>query len=455
MPGLVAFLRRSTGWGRTGTDEGLDVVGPEAMVYERDRHQLDTLLEHARTLANDGRYDESIAALLDAEQQYLAHAHGIADESYLADLWVLRGMTQYRRGYGSSAVLDLDAGVKTHGDVVAAGAPVPARMALAKSLALNASVLQVFGDPDLAAGSADAAVGLFLQHADRLDDGPPEATNAHHLCLAARIAGDLHAAAGRMDVALQADEIGLRTADRLADSDVADDEKLLVEAMTRKAVRLRAVGRADEAAPLFRSAFAADLRLANAVADRLSSTPSVTLAQALAAAADRLGRPASYDELVALTQPGPEGPAAITSQRCDVESAPVHARDLAGMAIAMLPGDSRAGFRLGLEAHHLFALGSRYGARAMRFQLAEFGTVWARLLIDLSEAFERVGEAHLAMDMAAWAGGLANSLVPYAMDVRTRELAAACVERHGAVLAASGDTERATEALAAAARLRR
>jgi tetratricopeptide (TPR) repeat protein len=433
----------------------MDAVGPDTMAHETDRHQLDELLERARALANDGRYDESIGALLDAEQQYLTQVHGVADEGYLADLWVLRGMTQYRRGYGASAALDLDAGVRTHGDLVAAGAPVSARMALAKSLALNASVLQVYGDPDLAAGSADAAVGLFLQHADRLDDGPPEATNAHHLCLAARIAGDLHAAAGRIDVAIQADEIGLRTADRLADSDVADDEKLLVEAMTRKAIRLRAAGRTEEAAPLFRSAFAADLRLANAVADRLSAPPALTLGQALVAAADRLGRPASYDDLVALTKPSPEGPAAISSHRCDLESTPVRARELAGLALAMLPGDSRVGLRLGLEAHYLFALGSRYGARAMRFQLAEFGTVWARLLIDLSEAFERAAEAQLAMDMAAWAGGLANSLLPYAVDVRTRELAAACIERHGRLLMATGDPERAAEALAAAARLRR
>src|SRR6266508_1387338 len=419
----------------------MDAVGPDTMVTESfnsgtDRDHLDMLLERARALATEGRYDESIAVLLDAEQQYLHQVRGVADEGYLADLWVLRGMTQYRRGYGASAVLDLDAGVRTHGDVVSGGAPVAARMALAKSLALNASVLQVYGDPDLAVGSADAAVGLFLQHADRLDDGPPEATNAHHLCLAAQIAGDLHAAAGRLEVAMQADEIGLRTADRLADSDVADDEKLLVEAMTRRAIRLRVAGRADEAGPLFRSAFAADLRLANAVADRL-------------------GRPSSYDDLVALTQPSPQGPSAISSHRCDLESTPLRARELAGLAIATLPGDTQVGIRLGLEAHYLFALGSRYGARAMRFQLAEFGTVWARLLIDLSEAFERGAEAHLAMDMAAWAGGLANSLLPYAVDVRTRELAAACIERHGRLLAATGDAERAAEALAAAARLRR
>src|SRR6266545_562644 len=438
----------------------MDAVGPDTMVTESfnsgtDRDHLDMLLERARALATEGRYDESIAVLLDAEQQYLHQVRGVADEGYLADLWVLRGMTQYRRGYGASAVLDLDAGVRTHGDVVSGGAPVAARMALAKSLALNASVLQVYGDPDLAVGSADAAVGLFLQHADRLDDGPPAATNAHHLSLAAQIAGDLHAAAGRLEVAMQADEIGLRTADRLADSDVADDEKLLVEAMTRRAIRLRVAGRADEAGPLFRSAFAADLRLANAVADRLSAAPRPSLAQALAVAADRLGRPSSYDDLVALTQPSPQGPSAISSHRCDLESTPLRARELAGLAIATLPGDTQVGIRLGLEAHYLFALGSRYGARAMRFQLAEFGTVWARLLIDLSEAFERGAEAHLAMDMAAWAGGLANSLLPYAVDVRTRELAAACIERHGRLLAATGDAERAAEALAAAARLRR
>jgi tetratricopeptide (TPR) repeat protein len=429
-------------------------VAADVVADATQRRRLDEMLDRARTLATDGRFDESIAALLQAEQEHVASSHGTSDAAFLADLWVLRGMAQYRRGYGGSAVLDLDAGVSSHGDLAASG-DRDAQLALAKALALNASVLQLFGDPELAAGSADAAIRLFLQHTDRLDDGPPEATNSHHLCLAARVSGDVHAVSGRLEIALQADDIAVRTADRLADSDRPDDERLLVEAMTRKALRLRDAGRMDEARPLFRSALDADYDAAQAVSEQLAADPPLTLAQALASATERLGRPPSYDDLIALTTPAPHATLATTSGRCDLEAAPVRARELAGLARPMLGADPEAGLRLGLEAHYLFALGSRNGAQAMRFRLGEFGPVWADLLIDLSRAFEAAGESALAMDMAAWGGGLANSLLPFTVsDEGLRSLVADCIERHGALLAAAGESDRARDAFTAARDLR-
>lgn len=430
------------------------------MLSDTERQRLDTLLSQARTLAGEGRYDESITRLLQAEQEYLALAHGAGDDPYLADLWVLRGVAQSSRGYGASAVLDLDAGVQTLGT---AAEDYP--LELATALALNASVLEDYGDPDLAVRSADAAIGLFLRHQDRLDEGPEGATNAHHLCLAARVAGDVHAGAGRLDIAQRADDIAVRTADRLADSDSDSDQKLLVEAMTRRALRLRAAGQAEEARPLFRAAIDADLAAAEAVSERLSRPRRPTLAEALAVAAERAGQPA-YPSLVALTEGSGDRPLVAPSGRCPLESATDAARELAVVASLALMAESNgsapveglaaAGRRIGLEAHYLFAIASRYGARAMRFELGEHGPVWARLLLDLSTAFESDGDGRLAMDMAAWGGGLANSLLPFGTrDPQTRALAADCIERHGRLLAAAGDSERAADAMTAVRELRR
>lgn len=421
------------------------------MLSDSERQRLDTLLSQARTLAGEGRYDESITRLLQAEQEYLALAHGTGDDPYLADLWVLRGMAQSSRGYGASAVLDLDAGVQVLGT---AAEEYP--LELATALALNASVLEDYGDPDLAVRSADAAIGLFLRHQDRLDEGPEGATNAHHLCLAARVAGDVHAAAGRLDIAQRADDIAVRTADRLADSDSDADQKLLVEAMTRRALRLRAAGQPEEARPLFRAAIDADLAAAEAVSERLSQPRRPTLAEALTTVGS--GQPS----LTALTEGTGDRPLVAPSGRCSLESATGAARELAALASSSLSGDeddedlAAAGRRLGLEAHYLFAIASRYGARAMRFELGEHGPVWARLLLDLSAAFEDDGDARLAMDMAAWGGGLANSLLPFgSRDADTRALAADCIERHGRLLAAAGDAERAADAMTAVRELRR
>lgn len=428
------------------------------MLGETERQRLDGLLAQARTLAGEGRYDESITRLLQAEQEYVALVHGTDDDPYLADLWLLRGMAQFSRGYGASAVLDLDAGVQRYAALVESpGDPSPdTQLELATALALNASVLEEYGDPDLAVRSADGAIGLFLRWQDRLGDGPPEATNAHHLCLAARVAGDVHATAGRLDIALRADDIGMKTADRLADSDSETDQKLLVEAMTRRALRLRAAGRAEEARPLFRAAIDSDLPAAEAVSERLSRPRRPTLAEALAAVAERLGRPPAYDVLVALTAGG--GKLVTPSGRCDLESATDRARELAALTGPALSTDGLgpAGRRIGLEAHYLFAIASRLGASAMRFRLGEHGPVWARLLLDLSTAFETDGDSRLAMDMAAWGGGLAGSLLPFgAQDPATRALAADSIERHGRLLAAAGDAERAADAMSAVRELRR
>jgi tetratricopeptide (TPR) repeat protein len=422
------------------------------MLSETERQRLDGLLSQARTLAREGRYDESITRLLRAEQEYDDTARGAADNPYLAELWVLRGMAQFSRGYGASAVLDLDAGVQAH-----AGLADGPRFELAIALALNASVLEEYGDPDLAVRSADTAIGLFLRHQDHLDDGPAGATNAHYLCLAARVAGDIHARANRLETALRADEIGVRTADRLADSDAPADEKLLVEAMTRRALRLRAAGRAEEARPLFRAAIDADLPTAEAVSERLSRPRRATLGEALTRVADIFGRPPSYSSLLKLTE-GVREPLVSPSGRCDLEGSTAAAHELAALAGRALAADGlgAAGRRLGLESHYLFAISSRDGAAEMRFQLGEHGPAWARLLLDLSAAFEADDDPLLAMDMAAWAGGLANSLLPFGIrNPRTTALAADCIERHGRLLAAAGDSQRAADAMTAVRDLRR
>ena len=78
------------------------------------------------------------------------------------------------------------------------------------------------------------------------------------------MSADIHAAEGRLDLALEADEIGLTTADTLADSESATDLRTLVAALTRKGKHLGIVGRLIEGETCLRTAFATDAETAAA-----------------------------------------------------------------------------------------------------------------------------------------------------------------------------------------------
>jgi hypothetical protein len=59
------------------------------------------------------------------------------------------------------------------------------------------------------------------------------------------------------------------------------------------------------------------------------------------------------------------------------------------------------------------------------------------------------------MDLAAWAGGVAERMFPATLvDREARTVAVAVLEHHGRLLAERGEDERARDATRAAARLR-
>ncbi|HST64486.1 MAG TPA: hypothetical protein VLM05_04795, partial [Mycobacteriales bacterium] len=292
----------------------------------------------------------------------------------------------------------------------------PRSLDLARVLAVNADVLAAYGDPDLAVSSADLAVRRSLQHG-----GGDEA----HLRRALAVAVAVHAAHGRHDLA-------------------------------------------DQAATVTRRLGPAPAGLPTVLALR-QGTPrppalAVTVATALDAARQRLGR-----------QPPRIGDRAVVRPAVDVElvvpldrvlvplgpgsrSADAATRlggTLARTAAELLPLDLARGARLGLEAHALLAGASRLESEALRYQLPSLGPVWAAVLLVCSRQAEADGDPELAMDLAAWAGGVAEQLFPATLvDREARTVAVDVLDHHGRLLALHGEPDRARDATLAAARLR-
>jgi len=406
--------------------------------YPDDPHGLHLLAstnyELAASLNALERYDEALVALDDAESGYivLSDAGEPGTEALMADVKARRAMTQAHRGYGATAVLEMDAAVIAYGQLTAADGGERHRPDFARVLAMNAMVLRRFGDADLAVASADAAIRLFLQLADQINGAPQAPSYARYLCTATAVAADIHASAGRFEVALQADEIGLSTADTLADSDSPADLRTLVGMLTRKGRHLAAAGRQEEADECLRTAFATDAEMAERVSEEISTQPAPSLAQALAVA--------SADRLLTLTEPAGGMTLATVSGRCEAEAAAAHAAELAALVRPLFEKNTAEALTLGLEAHYLFALASERQTQHMRYELSTYGPPWAQVLLDISKAYQEAGAMEFALDLAGWAAGVGGSLIPFTVtDPVTRTLAATCFRHHGDVLAATGD----------------
>jgi hypothetical protein len=154
---------------------------------------------------------------------------------------------------------------------------------------------------------------------------------------------------------------------------------------------------------------AAQLQMAAGVREAAQSwarqAGGVTLAQALAAAAQLLGRDRAPDDLAAeLTRPAAGGALMIPSDRCHPQLATGYAARLADVAIALLPVAPWAGLRAGLEAHYLFAIGAPRQAPAPG-QFAGWGVPWARLLFELCRVLAATPDP-------PWSYALALNLVP-------------------------------------------
>jgi hypothetical protein len=268
------------------------------------------------------------------------------------------------------------------------------------------------------------------------------------------VSADVHAAEGRLDLALEADEIGLTTADTLADSESATDLRTLVAALTRKGKHLSIVGRVMEGEESLRTAYATDAETAARVTEELDRGLPLTLVMALENAEIKLGPFEQYHRLLALSEPAPGMTLATVSGRTDPESAAMRASELAELVRPLLPQDVEAALTLGLESHYLFAISSERESHRMRYETSTYAPIWAQLLLDISEAYYRTGKTEMALDLAGWCAEVATALIPFTDDdFVMKDLAGACYRHHGDLLAATGDLTASQHAHEAAQQL--
>ncbi|TCO48720.1 hypothetical protein EV646_104542 [Kribbella antiqua] len=424
--------------------------------YEAKHLMAATHYELAGSLNASGRHEEALAALHGAQLGYTElHDAGLLDAtSFLADIRARRAMTQAHRGRGATAVLEMDGAVIAYGQLVGGSDGLKHQPDFARVLAMNALILRRYGDPALAVASADAATQLFLQLADQINDSPQSLSYARYLCSATAVSADVHASEGRLDLALEADEIGLTTADTLADSESATDLRTLVAALTRKGKHLSIVGRVMEGEESLRTAYATDAETAARVTEELDRGLPLRLVQALENAEIKLGPFEQYHRLLALSEPAPGMTLATVSGRTDPESAAVRASELAELVRPLMPQDVETALTLGLESHYLFAISSERESHRMRYETSTYAPIWAQLLLDISEAYYRTGKTEMALDLAGWCAEVATALIPFTDDdFVMKDLAGACYRHHGDLLAATGDLTASQHAHEAAQQL--
>jgi tetratricopeptide (TPR) repeat protein len=412
------------------------------------------LYDLAGSLIDAGRPAEAIAVLDEAEE-----ACGRGPEERIADVQARRAIAYGLTGAGASAVVDAQSALLAHRD----GGDGAGGRGLARVLAVNADVLAAYGDPDLAVASADLAIRLFLTGTGAGARGGTGRAGAR-------------ARAGARDRTRDGTRAGARARGATgarAGAARADDGDRATELRRAAAVAIAVhtahgrTGLADQAATVARrSGGLAGVATVLARRQRSAHPPvlAVTVATALDAARQRLDR-----------QPPRIGDRAVVRPAVDVElltpldrvlvplgpggrSADAAARlggTLAGIALELLPLDADRGVRLGLEAHALLAGASRLESEALRHQLPRLGPTWAAVLVACSRRAEADRDPALAMDLAAWAGGVAEQLFPATLvDRGARAVAVDVLDHHGRLLALRGEEAQARDAVSAADRLR-
>lgn len=439
----------------------LDIARELARTHPEDHIHIEAMASMLYSMASAltalGQPAAAITALEESEQHYRAlGAAGVLQAGPLvADVQARKGFAQHARGYGASAVLDLDAAVVAYRYLYSGRDSDPLALDLARVLAMNAAVLRAYGDPDLAVAAADAALRLYLSKASTVNRTPAVALHATYTLMAASVVSEIHAAHRRMDLAYAADEIAVHTARSLRPRNTMHDRRELALALTRKGLHVRTSNRPVESEPLLNEGRKLDSAAAQqAVAQweqvQAGAAPAqVTVATALATAAKELGTERVPAELVAsLTRPARDVALLSPFDRCGPQQAHSYAQQLAAISVALLPAKHVEGLRLGLEAHYLFAIASHERTSAMRYQLNVYGPAWARTLLACSQAYEAEGQLNMALDLAAWGGRVVQKLLPLSgLDTELRPLIRACMEQHGRLCIAIGDTRAGEEIL--------
>jgi tetratricopeptide (TPR) repeat protein len=350
------------------------------------------LFSLSQLYAGTGRDGACLTALVDCERIYRdLGARRILDARLpLAKVKARRIIAEIGLGLGVSAVLDADEAVSLYRELFAADDSDELALALADALLYSSEATSLFGDPDLTAAAAHGAMRLYLSR----QDAPGFAANS--LGVAAAIASASHAVAGRLDLALEADDARILAARMDAASGTAPGRRLLATAVALRGLHLQATGdpgRQEEAAACLAEAASLDAaEVRNAARfwkERRTEHEehrTVTLAQALETAARVLGREHVPEDLATdLTRPAADGVLQCPSDRCRPGLAVGYASRLARAAIGLLPVAPGEGQRAGLEAHYLFVIGSRVQSWDDR-EFADWGVLWTRLLLELGRA---------------------------------------------------------------------
>ncbi len=464
--------------------EALDIAAKLASADPADdwpvRQRAGILYALAALYIDAGRWNAAVTVLEDSEKAHreLAGRGMAGTERLIADVRARRGRARMIGGRGASAVLDLDEAVCSHRRLLAAAQTTERSLDMARILTSNAVVLDRFGDPDLAVASADHAIRLYTSLADAINSAPDLDFHFGYLQAVADVSARIHAASGRMDLALQADDLAIYAVRALAKAGASasavpgqeSQAAALAARLTRKGLHLTAAGRPDrqgEAARCLAEGLALDAAAAGLATSEWEQPTAggraVTLASALETAARALGRGRVRQELLdTVTAPATAGRILCPSDRCAAGSATGWAGELAGIAVDLLPGSADAGLRIGLEAHCLYAVGTRADPPDVRHQFDSSGIPWARLLLACCRALAAMDAEWalpLALDLASWNFGVIIQLQPFMstaqrylktgkpppgdLDTSVVPLASDCLALHAGLHVRNGDDDAA------------
>jgi hypothetical protein len=366
----------------------------------------------------------------------------------IADVHCRRGVANTFRRFELSAVQDFDRAASTYRELRAEGArnhDLDYVRVLSRSAHLSLIGLM---DPDVASVAADLAISTYLKASSALSPG-----DLVSMCQACEAASVIHAANGRLAIALQADELGVHCGRMLRERGNPGAASTLASALARRAVHLQAAGRKDEGDACWQEALGSSARAAQTAKEcwqwTLQPDDDIhnTLAAALEIARGRLGEARIGTRLTSLVHDtnlsapelGGRELIAFPSARCHPQLAAVVGGELMQCAVDLLPGEPKAALRLLVEAHCLIQSGMRARASSARHGLQDFGPAWAEALLRMSRAVE---SEPLARDLAEWAYMVARQLVPFTFTEggqRLKPLIRECLTRHSALLEASGD----------------
>jgi tetratricopeptide (TPR) repeat protein len=459
--------------------EALDIAQKRATADPADdrpiRQRASILFQLGALHIEADRWDVAVTVLEDSERAYreLAERGVSGIEPLVADVKARRARARMLGGRGASAVLEVDEAV-SYLLALLASQQTPARsLAMARTLVSNAVILDRFGDPDLAVASADRAIRLFTSQADAINAAPDLEFQFEDLLTVADIASRIHSASRQLDRTLEADDLAVHAARALAKaSGSAGDAKALAVRLTRKALHLRALGRPDrreEATACLAEGSDLDAPAALLTTaeweQAMNEEPPLNLAMALEDAELTLGRGRVRSELLDAVTGVASGSGVLSpSGRCSEEAARMHANELSGIAVDLLPQSAESGLRIGLEAHYLFAVGTRHEAAVVRHQFDSSGIPWARLLLACCQVLDRMKAEWalpLALDLASWNFGVIVQLQPFVMNVQRYlktgkplpgdldtsvvDLVRDCLSVHAALHLRNGDDEAAQQ----------